>query len=60
MLFLPAWWAARMLVIRVHAPLQISRSSFVYSEIIQMHTIHDSSYTVIRLPRNWNRKVKKN
>ena len=40
--------------------LQISRAIFAYGEIIQMHTFHESNYTVIKLPRNGNRKAKKN
>jgi len=48
-----------MLMIRVNVPLQISRGIFIYGEIIQMHTVHESNYTVIRLPRNGNCKAKK-
>jgi len=48
-----------MLMIRVNIPLQISRDIFVYGEIIPMHTIHESSYTVTKLPRNGNSKAKK-
>jgi len=31
-----------------------------YGESIQMHTIHESNYTVINLPLNGNNKAKKN
>jgi len=48
-----------LLIIRVNDPLQISRGIFVYDEIIQMHTIHECSYTVIKLPYNGNNKMKK-
>jgi len=40
-------------------PFQISRGIFVYDENMQMHTIHESNYTVIKLPRNGNTKAKK-
>jgi len=33
---------------------------FVNGEILQMHTIHESNYTVIKLPRNGNSKAKNN
>jgi len=46
-------------MIRVNVQLQISRGIFVYGEIIQMHTTHESKYTVIKLPRNGNTKAKK-
>jgi len=48
-----------MLMIHVNVQLQTSRSIFVYSEIIQIHTIHESNYTVIKLPCNGNSKAKK-
>jgi len=48
-----------MLMIRVGVRLQISRGIFAYGKIIQMHTIHESTYTVIKLPRNGNCKAKK-
>jgi len=48
-----------MLMIRVNVSLQISRSIFVYGEVIQMHTIHESNYTATKLPRKRNRKAKK-
>jgi len=48
-----------MLMIRVNVPLQISRGVFVYGEIIQMHTIFESNYTVIKQPRHGNSKAKK-
>jgi len=47
-----------MLMIRVNVSLQISRRIFVNGEILQMHTIHDSNYTVIKLPWNGNSKAK--
>jgi len=34
-----------VLMIGVNVPLQMSRGIFVYGEIIQMHTIHEGSYT---------------
>jgi len=34
-------------MIRLNASLQISRGISVYCEIMQMHTIHESNYTVI-------------
>jgi len=40
-----------MLMIRVNIPLQISRGMFVYGETIQMHTILESNYTVVKLPQ---------
>jgi len=49
-----------MLMIRVNVSLQISRSVFVHGEIIQMHTIDESNYAVIKLPRNGNSKAKYN
>jgi len=39
-------------MICVNISLQISRRIFVYGEIIQMHTFHESNSTVIKLPRN--------
>jgi len=33
---------------------------FVNDEILQMHTIHESNYTVIKLPCNGNSKAKNN
>jgi len=47
-------------MIRVNISLQISRCIFVNGEILQMHTIHDSNYTVIKLPRNGNSEAKNN
>jgi len=47
-----------MLMIRVKVSLQISRGIFVNGEILQMHTIHESNYTVIKLPSNGNSKTK--
>jgi len=47
-------------MIRVNISLQISRCIFVNGEILQMHTIHESNYTVIKLPRNGNSKAKNN
>jgi len=38
---------------------KFKRRIFVYGEIIQMHTIHESNYAVIKLPRNVNSKAKK-
>jgi len=49
-----------MSMIRVNVQLQISRGIFVYDEIIQMHAIRESDYTVIKQPRNGNSKEKKN
>jgi len=43
-----------MLMMRVNVSLQISRCIFVDGEILQMHTIHESNYTVIKLTRNGN------
>jgi len=43
---------------RINVPLQISRGIFVYGEIIQMHTIHETNYRVIKHSRNGNRKRK--
>jgi len=48
-----------MLMIRVSVQLQIPRGIFVYGEIIQMPTIYESTYTVVKLPRNGNIKAKK-
>jgi len=48
-----------MLMIHANVPLQITRDVFVYGGIIKMHTIHESNYTVIKLPRNGNSKAKK-
>ena len=48
-----------MSMIRVNVSLQISRCIFVYGEIIQMHTIHENNYALIKLPRNGNSKAKK-
>jgi len=47
-----------MLMIRVNALLKLSRGIFVHGEIMQMHTIHESNYTIIKLPRNGNYKGK--
>jgi len=33
---------------------------FVNGKILQLHTIHESNYTVIKLPRNGNSKAKNN
>jgi len=46
-------------MIRVNVPLQISRGICVYVEIIQMHTIFESSCKVTKLPSNGNFKAKK-
>jgi len=40
-----------MLMIRANVTLQISRCICVNGEIIQMHTILESNYTFIKLPR---------
>jgi len=40
------------MMMHVNVPLQISRGIFVCGEIIQMHTINKSDYTVIKLPHN--------
>jgi len=45
-------------MIRVNVSLQISRSIFVCGEIIQVWTIHESNYTVIKLPHSGNSKAK--
>jgi len=42
----------------VNVPLQISRGNFVCEQIIQMHTIRKSNFTIIKLPSNGNIKVK--
>jgi len=47
-----------MLMIRVNVPLQISRGSFVCGEIIQVCTIYERNYTVIKQSHNENRKAK--
>jgi len=49
-----------MLMIRVNVSLQISRCIFVNGEILQMHTIQESNYTVIKLLCNRNSKAKNN
>jgi len=49
----------QMLMIRVKVPLEFSKGIFVHGEIIKMHTIHESNYTAIKLPRNGNSKAKK-
>jgi len=36
----------------------MSRGIFVCVEIIQMHTIYEHNYTVIKLPRDGNNKTK--
>jgi len=46
--------------LRVNVSLQISRCICVNGEIIQMHTILESNYAFIKLPRNGNSKVKNN
>jgi len=48
-----------MLMIHVKVSLQIPVGSFVNGKIIQMHTTHESNYTVMKLPRNGNSKTKK-
>jgi len=45
-------------MMRVNVSLQISRCIFLNGEILQMHTIHESNYTVIKLPRKGNSKAK--
>jgi len=35
----------------IHVNLQISRGIFVYGEILQMHTILDRNYAVVKLPQ---------
>jgi len=47
-----------MLIMRVNVSLQISRGTFVHGEIIEMHTIRESNYTVIKQPCNGNSKAK--
>ena len=47
-----------MLIRRVIALIQISNGNFVFAEIIQMHTIHESNCTVIKQPRNGSNKAK--
>jgi len=49
-----------MLMMRVKVSLQILRCIFVHGEILRMHTIHESKYIVIKLPRNVKRKAKNN
>jgi len=44
-------------MIRVDAASHISRGIFVYEEIMQMHTIHEKNYKVIKEPRNGNSKA---
>jgi len=44
--------------IHVNVSLQMSRCNFVHGEILQMHTIHESNYTVIKLLRNGRSKAK--
>ena len=39
-------------------PITNLKRHFVYGEIIQIHTIHESNYTVINQPRNGSGKVK--
>jgi len=46
-----------LLMIRANVSSQISRSIFVYGEIIQMHTFSETNCTVIKLPRNGNNKA---
>jgi len=46
-------------MIRVNFPLQATVGIFVHDEIIQMHTIHESNYTVMKQPCNGNSKAKK-
>jgi len=47
-----------MSMIRVNVSLQISRCIFVNGEILQMHPIHESNLTVMKLPRNGNSSLK--
>jgi len=47
-----------MLMIHVSIPLQISGGIFVHGEFIQMHTINESNYTVIKQPHNGNKGAK--
>jgi len=47
------------MLMRASVPLKISKGIFVYGEIIKMQTIHESNYTIIKLPRNGNSKAKK-
>jgi len=35
-----------MLLVRVNVPLQFLRGIFVYGEIIQVHTIGESNYSI--------------
>jgi len=46
-------------MIYVKVPSQTSRGIFVYAEIIQMHTIRKSNYTVVKQPCTGNSKAKK-
>jgi len=48
-----------MLRIYVNIPLQISRGILVHGKIIQMHTIHESNYTITKQPHNGNSMAKK-
>jgi len=38
----------------VYVPLQLSSGIFVCVEMIQMHTVHEINYAVIKEPRNGN------
>jgi len=48
-----------ILKICVNVPLQISRGIFEIGDIIQMQTIHESNYIVIKQPCNGNSKMKR-
>jgi len=44
-------------MIRVNVPSKIPSGIFVHDEIIQMHTIHENNYQVVKEPRNGNSKA---
>jgi len=48
-----------MLMRLVNAPLQTSRGNFVCGEIIQMHTMSQRNYRVMKESRNGNSKANK-
>jgi len=49
---------AYILMIRVNVSLQTSICIFVNGEVLQMYTFHESNYTAIELPLNWNSTAK--
>jgi len=48
-----------MLMMLVNVSLQIPRGISVNGEIMHTHTIHESNYAAIKLPRNGNSKANK-